>query len=63
MEPTEQQTEWTITLTNAERKLLCNSAQWCLIYKADVAGGKDLLKVQKLWRSIQTKLNASSFID
>lgn len=63
MDPTEKATEWTITLTDAERKLLCNSAQWCLIYKADVQGGKELVKVQTLWRSIQTKLNASSFID
>lgn len=63
MEPTEQPTEWTITLSDAERKLLCNSAQWCLIYKADVCGGKELLKTQKLWRSIQSKLDASSFIE
>jgi len=62
MECTEQVTEWTITLTDAERKLLCNSAQWCLIYKADVCGGKELLKIQQLWQSIQTKLGASSFI-
>ena len=32
----EQQTEWTITLTAEERQLICNSGGWCLLYKAEV---------------------------
>ncbi len=48
--------KWEVTLTEEERKLICNSGKWCLIYKADVCGGKELLKVQALWRSIREKL-------
>ena len=53
---TEQQTEWTITLTAEERQLICNSGGWCLLYKAEVCGGKPLENVQKTWISIRTKL-------
>ena len=48
--------KWEISLTDEERKLICNSGKWALIYKADVCGGKELEKVQALWRSIREKL-------
>ena len=54
----EQQTEWTITLTKEERQLICNSGGGCVLYKAEVCGGKPLENVQKTWRSIRAKLEA-----
>ena len=54
----ERQTEWTATFTKEERQLICNSGKWCLLYKAEVCGGKPLLKVQATWKSIRAKLEA-----
>ncbi len=58
-----EQTEWTITLTKEERQLIANSGRWCLLYKAEVCGGKPLEKVQATWRSICAKLDADTFIE
>ncbi len=54
----ERQTEWTATFTKEERQLICNSGKWCLLYKAEVCGGKPLERVQTTWRSIRAKLEA-----
>ena len=58
MDSTDQNVTFNVELTAAERQLLCNAGKWCLIYKPSVCGGKDLERVQGLWKSIRDKLGA-----